>query len=59
MADETVRDAGARAADTCKNPPCSCTVERGDRYCSVHCESTPNTVQIDCDCGHQSCSGDF
>ncbi|HYE14115.1 MAG TPA: hypothetical protein VD968_06715 [Pyrinomonadaceae bacterium] len=52
MADE-------RNDKVCANPPCSCPVEGGERYCSVHCQSTENTVQIDCDCGHQGCSGDF
>ena len=59
MADETVRDSDARADNVCKNPPCSCPTDGGDKYCSVHCQSTQNTVQIDCDCGHQTCSGDF
>jgi hypothetical protein len=48
-----------RNARTCANPPCSCPVEQGEKYCSVHCQSTANTVQIDCDCGHESCAGDF
>jgi hypothetical protein len=59
MADETVRDAEARAANTCKNSPCTCAVERGEKFCSVHCQSTENTIQIDCDCGHADCGGDF
>ncbi len=59
MADETVRDADTRGANTCKNAPCTCTVERGEKFCSVHCQSTENTVQIDCDCGHDTCKGDF
>ena len=59
MADETVSDADVRAADTSKNAPCTCPVDKGEKYCSVHCQSTPNTVQIDCDCGHGGCGGDF
>ena len=59
MADETVRDADAQAANTCKNPPCTCPDEKGEKFCSVHCQSTGNTVQIDCDCGHPACAGDF
>ena len=51
MADE-------REEKTCANPPCSCPVQ-GEKYCSVHCESTKSTVQIDCDCGHDGCKGDF
>jgi hypothetical protein len=58
MADE-VRDADARPANTCKNPPCTCLVEKGEKYCSVHCDSTSGSIQIDCDCGHDTCKGDF
>ena len=54
MADET-KDGGK----VCANPPCSCVVEKGEKYCSVHCQSTEHTVQIDCDCGHADCKGDF
>lgn len=59
MADETVKDADNRGANTCKNAPCTCPVERGEKFCSVHCQSTENTIQIDCDCGHADCKGDF
>ena len=53
MADE-------RDAKTCKNPPCSCKITDDDGgYCSVACQSTANTTQIDCDCGHKDCGGDF
>ena len=55
MADETKRG----DANTCKNPPCTCPVEKGEKFCSVHCQGTGNTVQIDCDCGHPACAGDF
>jgi hypothetical protein len=55
MADET-RDEGK----VCANPPCTCSItEKGEKYCSVHCQSTANATQIDCDCGHGSCAGDF
>ena len=54
MADER-RDEGK----TCANAPCTCPVEKGEKYCSVHCQSTGNTTQIDCDCGHPDCKGDF
>jgi hypothetical protein len=43
----------------CKNPPCSCEVEKEGKYCSVSCESVGNAVTIDCDCGHPECAGDF
>ena len=54
MADET-----KSGSNVCKNPPCSCAVDKGEKYCSVHCQSTENTTQIDCDCGHSDCTGDF
>jgi hypothetical protein len=56
MADE--RD-DRRDARTCKNPPCGCPVPDGEKFCSVNCASTENTIQIDCDCGHEACGGDF
>ena len=54
MADER-RDEGK----TCANAPCTCPVEKGEKFCSVHCASTEHNIQIDCDCGHESCGGDF
>ena len=59
MADETVRDADNMDANTCRNSPCTCPTDKSEKYCSVHCQSTANTVQIDCDCGHDTCKGDF
>lgn len=57
MADETT---DRRAENTCKNPPCSCTVSKDDGdYCSAHCQGTTHHTQIDCDCGHPACSGDI
>ena len=51
---------GDREERTCKNPPCGCKIaDEDDGYCSVNCASTANTTQIDCDCGHDHCSGDF
>lgn len=44
----------------CANPPCTCPItEKGEKFCSVHCQSTENSIQIDCDCGHPGCKGDF
>ncbi len=42
-------------AKKCKNTPCACQVEKGEQYCSVHCQSVENTIQMDCDCGHEAC----
>ena len=55
MADE--RD--ERAGNTCANPPCTCVVDKKGEYCGVSCQSTSGTTQIDCDCGHGGCKGDF
>lgn len=52
MADE-------KKENICKHPACSCPVEKGEKYCSPTCEGAGDTMQIDCDCGHPSCSGDF
>jgi hypothetical protein len=44
---------------TCKHPACSCPVEGDDDYCSATCQGAGETLQIDCDCGHEGCAGDF
>ncbi len=43
----------------CKNPACTCPAQTDAKYCSAACEGAGNTVQIDCDCGHPECSGNF
>ena len=48
-----------RGDNTCKNPPCSCPVEKKGDYCSATCQGTGDTTQIDCDCGHPECGGDY
>ena len=58
MAEETARET-ERGANTCKNAPCNCPVEGGEKFCSVNCQSTEGHIQIDCDCGHNTCGGDF
>lgn len=50
MADEKV---------TCKNPVCSCAPQPDGKYCGASCEGAGQTVEIDCDCGHPECSGNF
>jgi len=57
MAEETAT--ADKPANSCKNPPCTCPVEKGEKFCSVHCQSTEHNIQIDCDCGHDTCKGDF
>ena len=51
--------ANDKEANTCKHPTCSCPVEAGASYCSASCEGAKGTLQIDCDCGHPACKGDF
>ena len=43
----------------CKNPTCNCKVEKDAKYCSANCEGAGGVTQIDCDCGHPECEGDF
>ena len=42
----------------CKNPVCSCVPADGD-YCSASCEGKGNLIEIDCDCSHPGCKGNF
>jgi hypothetical protein len=43
----------------CKNPSCSCPATEGTKYCSASCQGTGDTIELDCDCGHDDCSGNF
>jgi len=43
----------------CKNPPCTCPPQPGGKYCSASCEGTGKTIELDCDCGHPECGGNF
>jgi hypothetical protein len=43
----------------CKNPPCSCPATEGSKFCGPSCQGTGDTIEIDCDCGHEACSGNF
>ena len=43
----------------CKNPTCGCPATEGSKYCSTSCEGTGDTIELDCDCGHEDCSGNF
>lgn len=51
-------DLMADEKETCKNPVCGC-VPRDGKYCSASCEGTGDTIEIDCDCGHPECTGNF
>jgi hypothetical protein len=44
---------------TCKNPVCSCPPQPDGKYCSASCEGAGKTIELDCDCGHPECSGNF
>lgn len=44
---------------TCKNPVCSCSPQPDGKYCSASCEGAGKTIELDCDCGHPECSGNF
>jgi hypothetical protein len=51
----------------CQNPPCTCPPQPDGKYCSASCEGAANpgwwgthgTIEIDCDCGHEACQGNF
>ena len=52
MADDTEKK-------ECKNPTCTCPPQPGGKYCSASCEGTGKTIELDCDCGHPECGGNF
>ena len=43
----------------CKNPPCGCLATQGSKYCGPSCEGTGSFIELDCDCGHEECTGNF
>jgi hypothetical protein len=43
----------------CKNPVCTCPSQPDGKYCSASCEGAGKTVELDCDCGHPECAGNF
>jgi len=43
----------------CKNPACGCPAQPDGKYCSASCEGAGQTIEIDCDCGHAECGGNF
>ncbi len=46
--------------NVCRNEPCSCPVPDGQKYCSASCEGKGSgIIELDCDCGHPDCSGNF
>jgi len=45
--------------EQCKNPVCTCKPQPGGKYCSASCEGAGKTIELDCDCGHPECQGNF
>lgn len=43
----------------CKNPPCTCVCPEGEKYCSASCEGAGKMIELDCDCSHEQCQGNF
>ncbi len=43
----------------CKNAPCSCPRSEESKYCSTNCEGKGDMVELDCECGHPECAGNF
>ena len=48
----------ATKAEKCAHPVCSCLTTSG-KYCSVECEAMEKTPDIDCSCGHRTCTGNM
>lgn len=44
---------------SCKNPPCSCEIPNDENYCSTSCAVMGKSTNIDCECGHPDCKGDY
>ncbi len=42
----------------CGNPACSCVPPEKEKFCSPHCESLGDKVEVMCQCGHPHCSGE-
>lgn len=49
----------AEEMEQCQNPVCGCKPLADGDYCSASCEGVGSTVEIDCDCGHPECDGNF
>jgi hypothetical protein len=43
----------------CQNPVCTCPPQPGGKYCGASCEGAGKTIELDCDCGHEECAGNF
>jgi hypothetical protein len=41
----------------CGNPACSCVPDKGEEFCSAHCEATEGQTEVVCQCGHSHCGG--
>ena len=38
----------------CEHPSCNCVTDK--KYCSTFCEGQAGTADIECACGHGSCT---
>src|SRR5713101_3666384 len=47
-----------KKAEKCAHPVCSCLTKSG-KYCSSQCEAMEKTPDIDCSCGHRTCTGNM
>jgi metallothionein len=41
----------------CEHPNCTCMAAEESDYCSVYCESSEDSLEITCGCGHTGCEG--
>lgn len=42
-----------KSENQCAHPGCNCSVAKDEKWCSPHCETSPN--EIICGCGHTGC----
>lgn len=40
----------------CAHPACTCTTQKGEKYCSTYCHDAGNTIELSCNCGHPGCA---
>ncbi len=48
----------ANETHKCKHELCSCTVQKGESYCSTICEDSKGKTALACDCKHPGCTGE-
>jgi len=40
----------------CAHPSCNCIIPSDKTYCGTYCEGQADTADIECSCGHPSCT---